>query len=106
MPNYRLEKGSLQWQFNQSRKSIQIFGGAFANGKTTAAVIKCLQLAKDYPGSNGLIARATYPKLNDTIRKEFLKWCPPHWIKRRPTQEDNTVYLNNGTVVNFRYIAQ
>ena len=23
-----------------------------------------------------LIARSTYPKLNDTIRREFLQWCP------------------------------
>lgn len=106
MPNYRLERGSTQWKFNQSRQKIQVFGGAFANGKTTAAVIKALQLVIDYPGSNGLIARETYPKLNDTIRKEFLRWCPSHWIKRRPTQEDNTCYMMNGTVVNFRYVAQ
>jgi hypothetical protein len=106
MPNYRLEKGSLQWDFNQSRAKMQIFGGAFANGKTTAAVIKALQLAKDYPGCNGLIARETYPKLNDTIRKEFFRWCPPHWIRKRPTQEDNTCYFHNGSVINFRYIAQ
>lgn len=106
MPNYRLERGSIQWGFNQSRQKIQIFGGAFANGKTTAAVVKALQLSEDYPGSNGLIARETYPKLNDTIRKEFLKWCPPAWIKRRPTQDDNTLYMENGTVVNFRYISQ
>jgi hypothetical protein len=47
-------------------------GGGFGNGKTTAGVVKALELAKDYPGSNGLIARSTFPKLNDTIRKEFL----------------------------------
>lgn len=106
MPNYRLERGSLQWGFNQSRKKMQIFGGAFANGKTTAMVIKALQLIIDYPGSNGLMARETYPKLNDTLRKEFMRWCPPEWIKRRPTQDDNTCYMHNGTVVNFRYISQ
>lgn len=106
MPNYRLERGSLQWGFNQSRQKIQIFGGGYANGKTTALVIKALQLVKDYPGCNGLLARETYPKLNDTLRKEFLKWCPSHWIKRRPTQDDNTCYFNNGSMVNFRYISQ
>ena len=70
------------------------------------AVIKALMLAKHYPGSNGLIARSTYPKLNDTIRKEFLKWCPDSWIKRKALSIDNVVELENGTVVNFRYIAQ
>jgi hypothetical protein len=106
MPNYRMEKGSIQHQFNMSRHKMQVMGGAFGNGKTTALVIKALQLAKDYPGSNGLLARETYPKLNDTLRKVFLEWCPSAWIRKRPTQEDNTCYLNNGTAVNFRYVAQ
>jgi hypothetical protein len=106
MPNYRLEKGSVQEGFYKSRAKIQIFGGGFGNGKTTAAVIKALGLCKDFPGSRGLLARATYPKLNDTLRYEFLRWCPPNWIVKRPTQEDNSVYMVNGTAVNFRYIAQ
>lgn len=106
MPNYRMEKGSIQHQFNMSRAKMQIMGGAFGNGKTTALVIKALGLAKDYPGSNGLLARETYPKLNDTLRKVFMEWCPVSWIKKRPTQEDNTCYLTNGTAVNFRYVAQ
>lgn len=106
MPTYKLQEDSIQYGFQQSRAKMQVFGGGFANGKTTALVVKCLRLARDYPGSNGLIARSTYPKLNDTIRKVFLEWCPAHWIKRRPTQDDNTCYLVNGTVVNFRYIAQ
>lgn len=106
MPNYRLEKGSIQWGFNQSRAKVQIMGGGYGNGKTTSAVVKALSLAKDYPGSNGLVARATYPKLNDTIRKEMLAWCPRKWIKRRPTQDDNTLYLINGSVINFRYVSQ
>jgi hypothetical protein len=65
-----------------------------------------LNLAQSYPGSNGLIARDTYPNLNDTIRKEFFKWCPDGWIKRKPTKDDNTCILKNGTTINFRYLAQ
>lgn len=106
MPNYNLIEASVQEGFQKSRSKIQIFGGGFANGKTTSAVVKSLQLSKDYPGSNGLIGRATYPRLNDTIRKEWLRWCPPHWIRKRPTQEDNSAYLVNGSTVNFRYIQQ
>jgi len=111
MPNYKLtkyKKGQLtpQFCFYQSRAKIQAFGGAYANGKTTALVMKCLNVAKDYPGAECLLARATYPKLNDTVRKVFMKWCPPHWIKRRPTQDDNTCYLVNGSSVMFRYISQ
>lgn len=109
MPEYRLIPGSIQDQFGELRTKVQIFGGGYGNGKTAAAVVqKALRLAKEYPGSNGLIARATYPKLNDTIRKEFLKWCPKNWIQSFPLSKnsDNTCTLTNGSTINFRYIAQ
>ena len=80
MPTFKLHRGSLQERFLKSRAKIQIYGGGFANGKTATSCIKAIELAKDYPGSNGLMARSTYPKLNDTLRKEFLKWCPVDWI--------------------------
>lgn len=105
---YRIVDGSLQQQFFALRSKIQFYAGGFANGKTSAAVIRGLELARDYPGSNGLIARSTYPKLNDTIRKEWQKWCPKHWIKSFPTSANgsNTCTLTNGTTVNFRYVSQ
>jgi hypothetical protein len=106
MKDYKLRKGTTQWRFNKSRHKIQIFAGGFGNGKTTSVVIKGLQIAKDYPYSSGLVARETYPKLNDTIRKEFYKWTPPDWVKKWPTQEDNSMHLINGTTIHFRYIAQ
>lgn len=104
--NYKLRKNTIHWDFDQSRNKIQFFGGGFANGKTTALVIKALKLCVEYPGSNGLLGRSTYPKLNDTLRKVFFLWCPPDWVKKMPTQDDNTCYLKNGTIVNFRYISQ
>lgn len=108
MPTFRITEGSLQERFQQSRALVQVFGGGFGNGKTANTVIKCLSLARDYPGSNGLIARSTLPKLNDTIRNEFLKWCPQAWIKSfpRPSDKSSTCLLKNGTTINFRYIAQ
>lgn len=108
MPTFRLEEDSLQHRFLQSKAKVQLYGGGFANGKTATSCIKALQLAKDYPGSNGLMARSTYPKLNDTLRKEFLKWCPQDWIKSFPRSQNasNTCTLNNGTMINFRYISQ
>lgn len=103
---YKLVEDGMQDRFHKSRSKVQIIGGGFGNGKTAAVCVKALKLAKDYPGSNGLIARATYPKLNDTIRKEFLSWCPKDWIKRSPTKDDNSAYLTNGSVINFRYVSQ
>ena len=108
MPTFRLIKDSLQDRFLHSRAKVQLYGGGFANGKTSGACIKAIQLAKDYPGGNGLMARSTYPKLNDTLRKEFLKWIPSDWIESFPKSANasNTCTLKNGTTINFRYIAQ
>lgn len=109
MAEYRLIPGSIQDQFGNLRTKVQVFGGGYGNGKTAAAVVqKVLKIAKEYPGANILVARSTYPKLNDTIRKEFLKWIPQKWIKSFPLSKnsDNTCTLTNGTTINFRYIAQ
>lgn len=106
MPVYNLLEPSVQHNFFLCRKPIQIFGGGFGNGKSAALCIKAINVARDYPGSNMLLARETYPKLNDTLRKEFFKWCPHEWIRRMPTKDDNTCYLHNGTHINFRYISQ
>jgi len=103
---YRMVDGGMQYRFHQSMSKVQFIGGGFGNGKTAAACVKALKLCKDYPGCNGLIARSTYPKLNDTIRREFLQWCPKAWIKRAPTKDDNTLVLTNGSTINFRYVAQ
>lgn len=104
---YKLTRGSLHDKFLHSRSKIQFMGGGFGNGKTSAAVNKALIIAQNYPGANILIARSTYPKLNDTIRKALIdEWCPRDWIKRRPTKDDNTLVLKNDTTINFRYVAQ
>ena len=108
MATFKLERDSLQDRFLHSKAKVQLYGGGFANGKTSGACIKAIQLAKDYPGSNGLMARSTYPKLNDTLRKEFLKWLPTSWVESFPKSANasNTCTLKNGTTINFRYIAQ
>lgn len=104
---YKLKRDELHWRFDKSRAKVQIFGGGFGNGKTAAVcVLKALKVAKDYPGCNILMARSTYPKLNDTLRKEFLKWCPKDWIKSFPMSDTNTCTLVNGSVLNFRYVSQ
>lgn len=103
---YKIVRGGLHEKFQASRAKVQMFGGGFGNGKTTGAIIKTIQIARDYPGANILIARSTYPKLNDTIRKEFLAWLPKSWIKRKNLSQENVVELTNGTVINFRYVQQ
>lgn len=108
MADFRIKRGGIQDRFLQSKAKIQIFGGGFGNGKTTAAVVKSLNLANDYPGMNALMARSTFPKLNDTLRKEFIKWCPKDAIDSFPmsVNASNTCTLTNGTMINFRYVSQ
>lgn len=108
MPEFKLLRGGLQDHFLALRTKIQIFGGGYGNGKTTAAVMKALQISQLYPGSNNLMARSTFPKLNDTLRKEFIRWCPKEWIKSFPMSANSTNQCTfvNGTQFPFRYIAQ
>lgn len=109
MPEYRVVRDSPQDNFGKLRTDIQVFGGGYGNGKTAAAVVqKIIKVAKDYPGCNILVARSTYPKLNDTIRKEFILWCPKSAIKSFPLSKNssNTCEMKNGSMINFRYIAQ
>lgn len=102
---YKIERDSTTERFHASRHKFQFIGGGFGSGKTTACVIKALKLAKEYPGSNGLLARATFPKLNDTLRKEYFHWMPDHWRKSF-NKKENTLELVNGSVINFRYVSQ
>ena len=106
MPSYKVQQGSMHEAFLSSRVKIRIFGGGFGNGKTAALCADALIVAQGYPGANMCLARESFPKLNDTLRKEFFKWCPKDWIRRMPTKDDNTCYLHNGTVINFRYVQQ
>jgi hypothetical protein len=104
MQSYKLISGSAAEAFHLSRAKIKLYGGGFANGKTTALVARMLLIARDYPGCSILAARATYPKLNMTLRREFIKWCPPTWIKSFDKTKENTCTLINGTIIDFRYI--
>lgn len=104
--SYRLIAGSAADKFHQSRRKVRLYGGGFANGKTTALVAETLRIAVDYPGCTMLLARATYPKLNSTLRREFIKWCPPEWIKSFDKTKENSCTLKNDTIIDFRYIDQ
>lgn len=104
--SYKIVDGTQIARFHESRAKVRLIAGGFANGKTTAAVAETLRIAKDYPGATGLLARATYPKLNSTLRREFVKWCPVPWIKTFDKSKENTCVLQNGTTIDFRYIDQ
>lgn len=106
MAEYQVKPGGMHDRFLKSKNKIQIIGGGFGNGKTAASCVKAIKIAKDYPGCNGIIAMATYAQLNDTIREEFYKWIPHSWVDRWPTISNNTLFMKNGSKINFRYLQQ
>ena len=106
MAKFRLIKNSAQEKYLKSTSRIQLMGGGFANGKTALTCVKILNIAKDYPGSRGVFARSTRPKLEDTVKPEFFKWCPPDWIEKMPTEKHNDVKLKNGSTIHFRHVRQ
>lgn len=108
MSEFTLLRGGIQDRFLASRAKIQIFGGAYGNGKTTAVIMKALELSQYYPGMNCLMARSTYPRLNDTLRREFIKWCPRECVESFPLSatSSNLCTFKDGTSFPFRYIAQ
>lgn len=106
MNEFKLIKDSAQLHFLNSRNQVQLMGGGFGNGKTALLVVKVLGIAIDYPGSRGVFARSTKPKLEDTVKPEFFKWCPPEWIAKYPTEKHNDVILKNGSTIHFRHVRQ
>jgi len=105
MPEFVVKEGGLQQRFLQSTAKVQFFGGGFANGKTSGGVVKGINIALDYPGSIGLIARETEQKVNKSVRREFEKWMPKGLIKKFPkSNKDNYCELTNGSIVQFGYV--
>ena len=102
---YNLIENTLSWRFMKSQAKVQMYAGGFANGKTSALCIKAIKIGIMYPGANILLGRATYPKLNSSLRTEFFKWFPNEW-KKSFDKKENVLEWKNGTVVNFRYVAQ
>lgn len=103
---FKLKEDTAQLKFWQCRNRVQGFVGGFGNGKTAILGVKSLHIALEYENARCLIGRATRPKLNDSTRKEVLKWTPKDWIRKEPTDRDNTLYLQNGSALEFRHVRQ
>lgn len=102
---YKLIAGGAPQAFHNSRAKVRMYAGGFGNGKTTALVYETLRIAVMYPGISIMMARNTFTKLEQTLGREFMKWCPSHWIKQG-TVKGGTVSLINGTTIDFRYLSQ
>lgn len=96
-----------QFNFFFSRNEINGYTGGYGNGKTAAACIRGINTAIYYEGARVLVGRATRPKLEDSTKKELLKWMPEEWIDRWPSERKNDLLIKNtGSTIEFRHVRQ
>jgi hypothetical protein len=100
-----------QGEFHGCNAKYRAFGGGFGNGKTSGGCAEGFFLAMEYPGSIGLIARATRPELKATTQHVFFEggggdprtdWtgCPQELVRSWNKSEQKLV-LVNGSIIYF-----
>jgi hypothetical protein len=96
-----------QLRFFESRTPICGFTGGYGNGKTAALGLIAITIAANYRDARVLVGRATRPKLEDSTKPELMKWVPPDWIERKPTDRHNNLLLkHSNSTIEFRHIRQ
>lgn len=100
-----------QREFHGSNAKYRAFGGGFGNGKTSSGCAEAFFLAMEYPGSVGLIARATRPELLATTQHVFFEgggglietdWAGvPQQLIRSFNKTQNKLVLVNGSIIHF-----
>jgi hypothetical protein len=96
-----------QYNFFLSRNDINGYTGGYGNGKTAAMCIRAITVAANYEGARCLVGRATRPKLEDSTKKELLKWIPEDWVEKWPSERHNDLILKKtGSAIEFRHVRQ
>ena len=96
-----------QFQFFFSRNDINGYTGGYGNGNTAAMCIRAITVAANYEGARCLVGRATRPKLEDSTKKELLKWIPESWVDKWPSERRNDLVLKKtGSTIEFRHVRQ
>lgn len=96
-----------QLRFFESRMPICGFTGGFGNGKTAVLCLAAIVVASQYQEARVLVGRATRPKLEDSTKRELLKWMPKDWVARYPTEKSNNLlFKHTGSTIEFRHVRQ
>lgn len=96
-----------QCGFFFSRNEINGYTGGYGNGKTAAMCIRAITVASSYEGARVLVGRATRPKLEDSTKKELMRWIPEHWVDKWPSERRNDLLLKHtGSTIEFRHVRQ
>jgi phage terminase large subunit len=100
-----------QAEFHGCNARFRAFGGGFGNGKTAAGCAEAFFLAMEYPGSVGLICRATRPELHATTQHVFFNggggkvdtdWTGiPQELIRNFNKTQNRLEMINGSIIWF-----
>lgn len=78
-----------------------LYGGAAGGGKSYGQLCDALQYAHDYPGSQQLILRRTFPELEKSLIRVSLELFPKeiyHYNGSKHTGE-----FSNGSILDFAY---
>lgn len=76
--------------------------GAFRCGKSMVMMMIAYHIVTQYPKTNHLFCRATYPELKDSVIPQFLELYPPaiYGYEYRATSRE--AKFKNGSTINFR----
>ena len=86
--------------------------GGFNATKTTAFILKVIQISHQYPNNRGVIARRVAKELKETTMASFYKWVPESlYVPRKGTADvgkrsdsENYLRFNNGSEVLFMHM--
>lgn len=81
------------------------YGGAAGGGKTFIQCLDSLRYALQYPGSNQLVIRRTFPELRMNIEKEMKAMFPDKSVCRY-NESQHTWKFKNGSIIELGYLAR
>lgn len=108
----------IEWASETQRQVFEygpwpcVASGGFNATKTTAFILKIIQISHLYPNNRGVIARRVAKELKETTMASFYKWCPEQlYTPRRHTDDqgkrsdsENYLRFNNGSEVLFMHM--
>tara|TARA_A100001515_G_scaffold144747_1_gene149857 strand:+ start:849 stop:2159 length:1311 start_codon:yes stop_codon:yes gene_type:complete len=76
--------------------------GAFRCGKSLVMMMVAYYICRQYPNTNWLFCRGTYPELKDSVIPQFIELFPPDDYGYEYKQSDRVAKFDNNSVINFR----
>jgi len=106
-PSSFYEKREKQTLYHESGAKFRAQIGGMGGGKTFAQLVEAIRYCLTVPGCDALIIRRTFPDLEKSVIRQFLKI--PEWVyggKRNYNQSKHVVNFPNGSKLTFGYCEQ